>query len=117
MRANVKSCPRRIVPGTAGCGPVGMSGPGVAGLGSGLGTGGSGAGPGPGGTGEGGCGVGPGVGAGGAGAGAAAVIGRVERIAAVSCMTGQYPLRRRANVIRADRIRDVALVFTSSHDG
>jgi hypothetical protein len=80
-----------------------MSGPGVAGLGSGLGTGGSGIGPGPGGAGAGGVGVGPGAGAGGAGAGAAAVIGRGKRIGAVACMTEEYPLRRRANVIRARR--------------
>jgi hypothetical protein len=99
------------VPGTAGGGPVGMSGPGVGGLGSGLGTGGSGAGPGPGGAGDGGRGVGPGTGAGGAGAGAAAVIGRGKRIGVVTSMTEQYPLRRHANVIRADRIADVALVF------
>jgi hypothetical protein len=75
-----------------------MTGP-VAGLGSGLGTGGSGVGPGPGGAGAGGV----GVGAGGAGAGAAAVIGRGKRIGAVACMIEEYPLRRRANVIRARR--------------
>jgi hypothetical protein len=77
-----------------------MSGPGVGGLGSGLGTGGSGVGPGSGGAGDGG---GPGAGAGGAGAGAAAVIGRGKRIGAVMCMIEKYPLRRRANVIRARR--------------
>jgi hypothetical protein len=94
-----------------------MSGPGVCGLGSGLGTGGSGVGPGPGGAGAGGVGVGPGAGAGGAGAGAAAVIGQGERVVAIRSMTKQYPLRRRANVIRADRIGDVELVFIGRHDG
>jgi hypothetical protein len=94
-----------------------MSGPGVGGLGSGLGTGGSWAGPGPGGAGDGGAGVGPGAGAGGAGAGAAAVIGQGERIVEVTCMTEQYPLRRRANAIRSDWIGDVVLVFTSGGDG
>jgi hypothetical protein len=113
MRAKVNGCPPPSVPGTAGEGPVGMSGPGV----GGLGTGGSGAGPGPGGAGDGGVGVGRGAGAGGAGAGAAEVIGRGERIGAVTCMAKQYPLRRRANVTRADRVADVALVFADLDDG
>jgi hypothetical protein len=112
-----KGWPPSSVPGTAGEGPVGMSGSGVGGLGSGLGTGGSGLGPGPGGAGDGGVGVGPGAGAGGAGAGAAAVIGQGERMALVTCMAEQYPLRRRANAIRLDWVGDVVLVFAGSDDG
>lgn len=93
----------QIVPGTAGCGGAGTSGPGCGGCGSGRGTGGSGAGlgPGPGGVGMGVGGTGSGPG--GAGAGAAACAAReLSRNGEWARIGANYPLSLDFNVDAPD---------------